>query len=65
MRPSAHTLGDPPLRFRVSHRRLHWPWQHHWFTRNYERFIQTLANWHYLAFACLMVHRFTELTSSP
>ena len=33
--------------------------------RDYERLDTTLASWHYLAFACLMLQRFTHLTSSP
>ena len=33
--------------------------------RDYERLAATLASLHFLAFACLMLHRFTLLTSSP
>jgi transposase len=33
--------------------------------RDYERLDTTLASWHYLAFACLMLQRFIHLTSSP
>ncbi len=32
--------------------------------RDNERLDRTLAGFHYLAFACLMLHHFTELTSS-
>jgi len=33
--------------------------------RDYERLDTTLASWHYLAFACLMLHRYTDSMSSP
>ena len=33
--------------------------------RDYERLDRTLASFHYLAFASLMLHHFTELMSSP
>lgn len=33
--------------------------------RDYERLSQTLAGFHYLAFACLMLHRIIPLISSP
>ncbi len=32
--------------------------------RDYERLAQTLAGFHYLAFACLMLHRIIPLVSS-
>lgn len=33
--------------------------------RDYERLAQTLAGFHYLAFACLMLHKFIHLLVSP
>jgi transposase len=33
--------------------------------RDYERLATTLAGLHFLAFACLMLHPFTHLISSP
>src|SRR5262249_25637002 len=33
--------------------------------RDYERLAATLAAWHFLAFVCLLLHRFTALTLSP
>ena len=33
--------------------------------RDYERLAATLASLHFLAFACLLLHRFISLTSSP
>jgi transposase len=33
--------------------------------RDYERLATTLAALHFLAFACLMLHRFISLTLSP
>ncbi|HEY7975303.1 MAG TPA: IS5 family transposase [Ktedonobacterales bacterium] len=33
--------------------------------RDYERLAATLASLHYLAFVCLLLHRFTQLTLSP
>ena len=33
--------------------------------RDYERLAATLASLHFLAFVCLLLHRFTALTLSP
>ena len=33
--------------------------------RDYERLAKTLAGFHYLAFACLMLHRIIPLIASP
>ncbi|MNC87719.1 Transposase DDE domain protein [compost metagenome] len=33
--------------------------------RDYERLAKTLAGFHYLAFACLMLHRIIPLVASP